>query len=137
MYTQNENGLYPGGSSVIPPNMRIATNGTYSATTLGFCNQATLTTIGGLIAPTVTSLISILLIIVVFVTRNRREPEGNRYFNPGDVLHLISAASAGGMHTTTFPPFDEIKDDSCKYERIKLGPVNGVEGRIGFVDVNE
>ena len=36
MYTQNENGLYPGGSSIIPPSMRIATTGIYSATTYGF-----------------------------------------------------------------------------------------------------
>ena len=135
MYTQNENGLYPRGSSVIPPSMRIVTNGTYSATTVGF--QATAATIGGLIAPTVTSLISILLAIFVLVTRSNEEPEGNRYFDSSNVLHLISAASAGGMHTTTFPLFDEMKDDSCQYERVRLGPVNGVDGRIGFIDVNE
>lgn len=135
MYTQNENGMYPGGSSVIPPSMRIATNGTYSATTVGF-DQSTAAVIAGLIPPTVTSIISILLVVVVFVTRNLEEPEDNRYFDPGDVLHLISAASAGGMRTTIFPPFDEIKDDSCRNEKIKLGPVNGVDGRIGFIDVD-
>jgi hypothetical protein len=135
MYTQNENGLYAGGSSVIPPSMRIATNGTYYATTLGF-DQSNLTTFGLLIAPTVTSLISIILVIVVLVTRNREEPEENQYFDPGEILHLISAASAGGMQTTIFPPFDEIKDDSCANERVRLGPVNGVDGRIGFIGLD-
>ena len=133
MYTQDENGLYPGGSSVIPPSMRIATTGIYSATTYGF-SQANPTVIGGLIAPTVISLVSIILVIVVFVTRDREEPEDNRSFDPGNVLHLISAASAGGMHTATFPPFDEIKEDLFTDEMIRLGPVNG---RIGFIDVNE
>ena len=133
MYTQNENGLYPGGSSVIPPSMRIATTGIYSATTYGF-SQSKGAVIGGLIAPTVTSLVSIILVIFVFVTRNREEPEDNRYFDPGNVLHLISAASAGGMQTTTFPPFDELKEDSFRDDMIRLGPVNG---RIGFINVSE
>ena len=136
MYTQNENGLYPGGSSVIPPSMQIVTHGTYSATTIGF-HQATAAAVGGLIAPTVISLISILLVIVIFSTRNHEEPEGNRHFDPGNVLHLISAASAGGMQTTTYPLFNEMKDDSCKHVRIKVGPVGGVDGRIGFINANE
>ncbi|KIM38937.1 hypothetical protein M413DRAFT_29851 [Hebeloma cylindrosporum] len=137
MYTQNENGLYPGGSSVIPPNMRIATHGTYSATTIGF-HQATAAAVGGLIAPTVVSLISIILVIVILATKSDNEAEDNRYFDPGDVLHLISAASAGGMHSTNLPPFKEIKDDSCKDVRIKLGSVKGVDGsRIGFIDADE
>jgi hypothetical protein len=136
MYTQNENGLYPGGSSVIPPSMRIATIGTYSATTLGF-HQATAAAVGGLIAPTFISLFSILLVVIMFATRNHEEPEENQHFDPGDVLHLISAASAGGMQTTTFPPFNEIKDDSLKNVRIKLGPVKGVDGRVGFIDADE
>ena len=134
MYTQNENALYPGGSSIIPPSMRIATNGTYSATTIGY-RQATVGAVCGLIAPTVISLISILIIVVMLATRNREEP-GNQYFDPGNVLHLISAASAGGMHTT-FQPFDEIKDDSHGKTKIKVGPVNGVDSRIGFIDRDE
>jgi hypothetical protein len=135
MYTQNENGLYPGGSSVIPPGMRIATHGTYSATTIGF-HQATTAAFGGLIAPTFISLFSILLVIVTFATKNHDEPEDNRYFDPGEVLHMISAASAGGMQTI-FPPFNEIKDVTRKDVRIKLGPVDGVDGRIGFIDADE
>ena len=133
LYTQDENGLYPGGSSVIPPSMRITTTGTYSSHTYGFY-QANATVIGGLISPTVTSLVSIILVIVIFVTRNRDEPEENRSFDPGDVLHLVSAASAGGMQTTNFPPFDELNENIFKDDMIRLGPVNG---RIGFIDVSE
>ena len=136
MYTEEENGLYPGGSSVIPPSMRIATRGVYSATTVGF-QQATAASVGALIAPTIISLISILLVVVMFTTKNHEEPEDNRYFDPGDVLHLISAASAGGMQTTTFPPFSEIKDHSSEDVTIKLGPVKGVDRRIGFIDIDE
>lgn len=136
MYTQNDNGLYPGGSSVIPQSMRIATQGIYSATTVGF--HQTATAIGALIAPTIISLISIILVVAIFATSSHEELEDNRYFDPGDVLHLISAASAGGMQTTTFPPFNKIKDDSCKDVRIKLGSVKGVDGsRIGFIDTDE
>ena len=63
----------------------IATNGIYSAATIGF-DQVSVTVIGGLIMLTVTSLISILLIVVVFVPRNHEELEDNRYFDPGNVL---------------------------------------------------
>jgi hypothetical protein len=136
MYTQNGNGLYPGGSSVIPPSMRIATQGIHSATTVGFHPSAT--AIGALIAPTLISLISIILVVAIFATSSYEELEANRYFDPGNVLHLISAASAGGMQTTTFPPFNQIKDDSCQDVRIKLGSVKGVDGsRIGFIDADE
>jgi hypothetical protein len=110
----------------------IATNSIYSAATISF-NQASVAVIGGLIVLAVTSLISILLFVVVFVTRNHEEPEDNRYFDPGDILHLISvdSASASEMRTMNFPLFDEIKDDSCEYEfeKIKVA-VNGVNGRI-------
>jgi hypothetical protein len=133
MYTQDENGRYHGGSSVIPPSMQIATTGIYSATTYGF-SQANATVIGGLIAPTVISLVSIIIVIVAIVTRNHEEPEDSRSFDPGNVLHLISAASAGGMHKATFPPFDEIKEDLFRDDMISLGPANG---RIGFIDVSE
>ena len=137
MYTQNDNGLYPGGSSVIPPSMRIATQGIYSATTVGF-RQASATAIGALIAPTIVSLISILLVITILATRTHEEPEDSKYFDPGDILHLISAASAGGMQKKAFPPFNKIKDDSCEDLMIKLGPVKGVDGsRIGFIDADE
>ena len=136
MYTQNDNGLYPGGASDIPPSMRIATHGTYSATTIGF-HQATAAAIGGLLAPTFISLISILIVVIILVKRSGKEPEENRYFDPGEVLHLISAASAGGMQTTMFPPFNEVEGRAFKDVKIKLGPVEGVTGRTGFIDSDE
>ena len=74
--------------------MCIATISIYSAATTSF-NQASIAIIGRLIA--LTSLIFILLVFMVFVTRNHEEPEDNRYFDPGDILHSISGASAGGI----------------------------------------
>jgi len=37
---------------------------------------------------------------------------------------------------TTFPAFNETKDDSFKDMRIKISPVKGVDGRIGFIDAD-
>jgi len=129
MYTQDNNGLYPGGASVIPQSMRVATNGTYSATTIGW-HQVSATVVGGLIAPTRISLISILIIVIVLATKTKNEPDANRDFDPGEVLHLIAAASAGGMQTQ-FAPFDELKANDVK---IKLASVKGANGRTGFID---
>ena len=136
MYTQKPNGLYPGGESDIPTSMRIATNGTYVATTVGW-RQGTETAFGILLAPTFVSLISILIVIATLAAKGRnKEPETNRYFDPGNILHIISAASAGGMQTP-FPPFHENKvDDQCESVMITLAPVNGGNSRPGFINLN-
>ncbi|KIM46961.1 hypothetical protein M413DRAFT_23277 [Hebeloma cylindrosporum] len=114
VYTQNGNGLYPGGESVIPPSMRIATNGTYAATTVGW-HQATET---------------------AGAKGRNKEPETNRHFDPGSILHIISAASAGGMQTP-FPPFHENKvHHQCENVMITLAPVNGGSSRPGFINLD-
>ena len=82
-------------------------------------------------------MISILIIVIILATKSGKEPEENRYFDPGKVLHLISAASVGGMQTGTFPPFNEIKGRAFKDVKIKLGPIEGVTGRTGFIDSDE
>jgi hypothetical protein len=135
VYTQNGNGLYPGGESVIPPSMRIATNGTYAATTVGW-HQATETAFGILLPPTFVSLISILIVVATLAAKGRnKEPETNRYFDPGNILHIISASSAGGMQTP-FPPFHENKVDQCENVMITLAPVNGGNSRPGFINLD-
>jgi hypothetical protein len=134
MYTQNDNGLYPGNTSIIPPSMRIATQGTYSASTIGY-HQATAAAVGGLIAPTIISLISIVLATIVLAKSGAEDgSEDTRYFDPSSALHIISAASAGGLQTS-FSEFKELKDIS-KDVKIKLGYVKGT-GRTGFVDADE
>ena len=136
MYTQNDNGLYPGGESVIPPSMRIVTNGTYAAITYGW-DQATEAAGGILIAPTFVSVISILIVVATLAAKGRnKEPETNRHFDPGNILHIISAASAGGMQTP-FPPFHENKvGEQCENVMITLAPVNGGTTRPGFINLN-
>ena len=135
VYTQNDNGLYPGGASDIPQSMRIATNGTFSAMTMGW-HQATETAGGILIAPTFVSVISILIVVATLVAKGRnKEPDTNRYFDPGDILHVISAASAGGMQTP-FPPFHENKVKHLENVMITLAPVNGGNSRPGFINLN-
>jgi hypothetical protein len=135
VYTQDDNGLYPGGDSAIPPSMRIPTNGTYAATTVGW-HQATEISGSMLLAPTVVSLLSIIIVVATLISKGRnKEPDGNRYFDPGDILHVISAASAGGMQTR-FPPFHENSVDQCEDVMITLAPVNGDNSRSGFVNVN-
>jgi len=134
-YTQNNNALYPGNASVIPPSMRIATNGTFSATTVGW-HQARETAGGILIAPTFVSLISILIVVATLAAKGRnKEPDTNRHFDPGDILHVISAASAGGMQTR-FPPFHENKVEYLEDVMITLAPVNGGNSRPGFINLN-
>ena len=135
VYTQNGNGLYPGGASVIPPSMRITINGTYSTSTVGW-HQATETAFAALAAPTVVSLVSILIIVYTFISKGRiKEPETNRDFNPCDVLHIISAASAGGMQKS-FPPFRESNLKHCEDTVITLSPVEGGNGRPGFINLD-
>jgi len=115
--------------------MRIATNGTYSATTVGW-HQASEISGSMLFAPTAVSLFSIVIVVVALVAKGRKkEPDANCYFDPGDILHVISAASAGGMQTR-FPPFHENGVDQCKDVRIALAPVNGGDSRPGFVNVS-
>jgi hypothetical protein len=115
--------------------MRMATNGTFSATTVGW-HQAPETAGGILIAPTFVALVSILIIVATLAAKSRnKEPDTNRYFDPSDILHIISAASAGGMQTP-FPPFHENKVKHLENVMITLGPVNGSNSRPGFINVD-
>jgi len=115
--------------------MQIATNGTFSATTVGW-HQSPETGGGILLAPTFVSSISILIVIATLAAKGRnKEPDTNRHFDPGDILHVISAASAGGMQTR-FPPFHENKVEYLENVMITLAPVNGGNSRPGFINLN-
>lgn len=115
--------------------MRIAINDTYATTTVGW-HQAAETADGILVAPTFISSISILIAVATLAAKSRnKEPEANRYFDPGNILHTFSAASAGGMQTP-FPPFHENKVDQRKNIMITLVPVNGGNSRPGFINLN-
>ncbi|CAA7267201.1 unnamed protein product [Cyclocybe aegerita] len=132
VFTQYGNGLYPGGSSTIPESMRLNINGTHRATTIGW-HQARETAASVLIAPTFVSVVSILIIVATLASKGRnREPEASHYFDPGDILHIISASAAGGMKTE-LTPYHEDTVESSEHVQIKLVPVEGAESRPGFV----
>jgi glycopeptide antibiotics resistance protein len=115
--------------------MQVPITGTYSASTVGW-HQASETAFASLAAPTIVSLITILIVVFTLVTKGRaKEPDANHYFNPCDVLHIISAASAGGMQKN-FPPFHENNVEHCENTMITLAPVEGDNGRSGFIDLN-
>ncbi|PPQ87167.1 hypothetical protein CVT24_007316 [Panaeolus cyanescens] len=138
VYTQDNNQLFPGGVSVIPPNMRATTNGTYFASTIGW-NVDPDAAVGILLAPTLVSLAAIGVIVWTLISRHReghgrQEHECNYHFDPTDILHIISAASAGGLNTP-FPPFHEDTVAHAKGVVVTLKPVQG--GRPGFINYDK
>ncbi|KAJ3516018.1 hypothetical protein NLJ89_g1392 [Agrocybe chaxingu] len=132
VFTQNGNGLYPGGNSTIPESMRLNINGTHRATTIGW-HQVGGTAGSILIAPTFVSIVSILIVVVTLASKGRnQEAEASHYFDPGDILHIISASAAGGIKMQ-FPPYHEDTAESSEHVQIKLAPVEGPETQPGFV----
>lgn len=131
-YAEDGNGLFPNGSSTPPANMLVTTNGTHSVTTIGW-HQNPATSAGILVAPTFVSLMSMILILVIlFKRRHHPEPRTNHYFDPGDVLHIMSAATAGGL-AHKLPSLDEKSVRNSDKMRIALAPVDGENSKPGFV----
>jgi len=131
-YTQKGNGLYPGGNSTIPQSMRLATNGTYRATTIGWYQVGdTAGTV--LLAPTFISVVSILIVVATLAyKRGCPESPATHSFDPGDILHIIAASSAGGLKDV-FPPYHENNIENNEHTRIALAPTDGPGSRPGFV----
>lgn len=114
--------------------MRIATSGIYRTQTIGWY-QAHDTAPLVLLAPTFVCLASIAIILVTQMQkRGFHEPKSNHYFDPGNIVHVIGASSAGGIREP-FPPFNEDPTDYSQEVRIKLGPVDGDPDRVGLVQV--
>jgi len=116
--------------------MRIATKGTYRPETFGWF-QDKATGPGVLIAPTLVLVASILIVVItLMMTRGFNEPEGNHHFDPGNILHVIAASSAGGLQEP-FPPFNEDPVAFSSSVDIQLGPLDGSGGeRLGFIHAN-
>jgi len=113
--------------------MRIATNGTFRSEAFGWFQDKD-TAPGVLLAPTFILLGSILIVVLtLMMTRGFNEPDGNHHFDPGNILHVIAASSAGGMQEP-FPPFNEDQVEFSQSVDIQLGPLDGPGGeRLGFV----
>lgn len=116
--------------------MRIATNGTFRSETIGWFQDKDTAPV--LIAPTLVLVGSILIVILtLMMTRGFNEPKGNHHFDPGNILHVIAASSAGGMQEP-FPPFNEDPVAFSSSVDIQLGPLDGPGGeRLGFIHSNE
>lgn len=135
-YAQDGNGLFPGGSSTPPANMLVTTIGTHTMTTIGW-KQDPATSAGILVAPTFVSLMSMILILVTLIGKRRHpEPRTNHYFDPGDILHIMSAATAGGL-ANKLPSLDEASVKNSDKMRIALRPVEGENSKPGFVLLDE
>ena len=116
--------------------MLVTTNGTHLQTTIGW-HQNLATSAGILVAPTIISLMSMILIIVtLFKRRHHPEPPRNHYFDPGDILHIMSAAAAGGL-ANKLPTLDEKSVKNSDKMRIALAPVNGENSEPGFILLHE
>ncbi|KAF8159957.1 hypothetical protein B0H34DRAFT_674230 [Crassisporium funariophilum] len=135
-YTQDDNRLFANGDSTAPDNMRVITNGTHYVTTIGW-HQDPATSAGILVAPTVVSLMAIALIIATLLRmRKHREPRASHYFDPGNILHIISAASTGGA-AGKMPALDESSVTNGDKILIALEPVGGEGSRPGFILVDQ
>lgn len=131
-HAQEGNGLFPNGSSTPPVDMLVTTNGTHLLTTIGW-HQDPKTSAGILVAPTFVCLMSMILILVVLIKkRHHPEPRANHYFDPGDILHIMSAATAGGL-AHKLPSLNEKSVRNSDKMRIALAPVDGENGKPGFV----
>lgn len=133
LYTQEDNGLFENGSSVMPQNMRSSINGTFYATTIGWY-QDTRTAPAVLIAPTMVFLTSIAIIFFTLFSASP-DPDAKELqeFDTGDILHLMAASSAGGLKMT-FPSYKETNvDKELGRVRVSFGEIEGHPGRFGFV----
>ncbi|TFK73516.1 hypothetical protein BDN72DRAFT_919749 [Pluteus cervinus] len=133
-YTETNNQLFPNGTSDIPKSMRMRTNGTFVAETAGW-QQRDAVVPAALLAPTFVTVLSIVLaVIAVLRTRNADIADDQDYFDPNNILHVMAAASAGGL-PETFPPFSADKDDYFAHGqsvKVRFGHVKD-NGRLGFV----
>ena len=78
----------------------------------------------------------ILILVTLFKRRRHPEPRTNHYFDPGDILHIMSAATAGGL-ARKLPSLDEKRVKNSDKMRIALAPVDGENSKPGFILLDE
>lgn len=112
--------------------MRISTNGTYNVQTIGW-HQSRDTAPGVLLAPTLILTLSIAIVVVTLMrtTTPGSVPIENLHFDPGKILHVIQAASSGGLNVE-FPPYNVNAvqfSDTVSVRMARMG--NGKTGLVG------
>lgn len=111
-------------------------NGAHLVTTIGWQQDAKTSAVI-LVAPTFVALMSMILIIVTLIKRRRHpEPRTNHYFDPGDILHIMSAATTGGL-ANKLPSLNEKSIKNSDKMRIALAPVDGENSKPGFILLDE
>ncbi|KAF8652398.1 hypothetical protein AX16_004426 [Volvariella volvacea WC 439] len=135
IYTQTNTGYFD-GSSEIPESMRYTINGTFSQETLGWYQESSALP-GVLMAPTFVMGVSILIVIYTLIkTRHFKHVDGADWWDSNNILHVIAAASAGGIREE-FPPYHEEKKATVKRSEkvlVKLDYVPEAD-RIGLVQM--
>ncbi|KAF8644499.1 hypothetical protein AX16_008430 [Volvariella volvacea WC 439] len=132
-YTQTNTGLY-NGSSEIPSSLRYSINGTFTQQTMGWHQESTVLPLS-LIVPSFIGAVSILVVFYTLVkTRNYHYIEGAEYWDSNDILHVVAAASAGGIREE-FPAYHEGRKDLAERSEKVLVRLDRVEGtgKLGFV----
>ncbi|RXW23932.1 hypothetical protein EST38_g1917 [Candolleomyces aberdarensis] len=121
-YSTSNSRLVPNSGGQLPENLRVPLNGTYETATVGWSQDidpgAAAAT---LVAPTIISLTSILIVLVTMfctsragwkaamarIPKSEADERANGWFNPGDLLHIIAASRAGGLSEVPFPEYDD------------------------------
>ncbi|KAJ2936018.1 hypothetical protein H1R20_g1076, partial [Candolleomyces eurysporus] len=125
-YTQTNNSLYVSGSTV-PERFRAFTSGTYTTENIGWHHQSATAPLA-LLSPTFISLFSILIVSTSIIrarSKNKgQEGTGERaqleYFDPGDMLHIMAASSAGAFKDP-FPVYNADDADFLKHaQKVKV-----------------
>ncbi|TFK63122.1 hypothetical protein BDN72DRAFT_929206, partial [Pluteus cervinus] len=133
-YTESDNGLFPGGQSDIPTPMRIPVSGVFVSETVGW-KQKDATVPATFVAPTFVLTMSIIIVVITLIrTRNNELIEGQDHFDARNILHVMSASSAGGL-PGDFPLFSADAGKTMQYAEgvpVQLGKIEGT-GRVGFV----
>lgn len=110
--------------------------GTFFTKTVGWYHDDQTTPLI-MLAPTAVALVSAIAICAAIIHMVRHpHPRSYDYFDPGDILHVVEAASGGGLEAD-FPPFGAAQEERLKHSRkvfVQLGPLGaGESSRLGLL----
>lgn len=128
-FTQTNNGLFPNNSSEIPTNMQSPINGTYNTETIGWHHDVDTAALL-LLAPAFVALLSITIVLAtLYRRRTSTQVQGQNDFDASDILHVISAAAAGGLQGN----YDHLTDPQYTDVFVRWGKVEST-GKLGLVE---
>lgn len=142
-YSAENSGLFQSSGTTIPEDLRIPMNGTYRTETMGWYQESSAAA-STLISPTLVALLSILLIVFPMWWSSRptwktaidnlgltnQEQRAHDWFDPANLLHVISASRAGGLSDLEFPEYDDDMELWADDVGIRVGKVGE---SVGFV----